>query len=285
MGFLEVDSPKERAMAYANDAQSAYGQDMQAEPQKPGMGEQFAGMAKQKAMQGALTAGQTGLTSAMSGTGAMAGVGTAMPYVGAGILAGKALGLFNQGGQVGPLNAQYHAEGTGAMKTPGMEALLEELAYKDYVEAYADRLGAYQTGTLDSGNYSAGGPISAQYHAEGTGAMKTPEMEKLLEGLSFEELYKQEYGDASIENWMKQHSYKSQGGPISYNAKGTPSQSIDPRELMEEIKQERMAGNVYDYAPQATRINPAGLPQSILPQHNIYNPMKAPLSGLDDYQT
>jgi hypothetical protein len=77
-----------------------------------------------------------------------------------------------------------------------------------------------------------------------------------------------------------------------------PMMRPDPRELMAEIKQEqainseqivndynRGAGRVYDYAPQSTRINPAGLPQSILPQHNIYNPMRAPLAGLDDYQT
>jgi len=49
--------------------------------------------------------------------------------------------------------------------------------------------------------------------------------------------------------------------------------------------QEASAGNVYDYSPQATRINPAGIPQSILPQDNVYNPNTAPLAGLDRYQT
>ena len=83
--------------------------------QQKGMGEQFGEMAKQKAMAGALEAGTGALTTAGTsalGGSAMAGLGTAVPYVGAGLLAGKALGLFNQGGQVGPLSAQYHAEGT-----------------------------------------------------------------------------------------------------------------------------------------------------------------------------
>jgi hypothetical protein len=57
-------------------------------------------------MFGATTGGE-----ALLGSGAMTGIGTAMPYVGAGLLAGKALGLFNEGGMVGPLSAQYAAQG------------------------------------------------------------------------------------------------------------------------------------------------------------------------------
>jgi len=53
----------------------------------------------------------TGATGAGMGAG-MAALGTAVPYIGAGLLAGKALGLFNQGGQVGPLSPQYNAQGT-----------------------------------------------------------------------------------------------------------------------------------------------------------------------------
>jgi len=52
----------------------------------------------------------TGATGAGMGAG-MAALGTAVPYIGAGLIAGKALGLFNQGGQVGPLSTQYHAKG------------------------------------------------------------------------------------------------------------------------------------------------------------------------------
>lgn len=42
-------------------------------------------------------------TASAGGAGMMAAMGTAMPYVGAGLLAGKALGLFSAGGQIGPL--------------------------------------------------------------------------------------------------------------------------------------------------------------------------------------
>jgi len=62
-------------------------------------------------MGGAQLGALTGGAGAGMGAG-MATLATAVPYVGAGLLAGKALGLFNQGGQVGPLSLQYRAEGT-----------------------------------------------------------------------------------------------------------------------------------------------------------------------------
>jgi hypothetical protein len=44
--------------------------------------------------------------------GTMAGAGAAMPYLGAGLLAGKALGFFSQGGFVGPLaKVEYKSNG------------------------------------------------------------------------------------------------------------------------------------------------------------------------------
>ena len=96
---------------------------LQAAPIQQGMGEQMGDMMKKKLMSdavetgaGALTTGLTSAGTSVLGGSAMAGIGTAMPYVGAGLLAGKALGLFNQGGQVGPLSAQYHAEGTPEME-------------------------------------------------------------------------------------------------------------------------------------------------------------------------
>lgn len=47
-----------------------------------------------------------------AGAGAMTALGTAMPYVGAAMLAGKALGFFNNGGMVGPLSeAMYKNRG------------------------------------------------------------------------------------------------------------------------------------------------------------------------------
>lgn len=55
------------------------------------------------------------VAGAGSTAGMMAGLGTAMPYVGMGLLAGKALGFFNNGGLVGgPLSAtkvSYKAKG------------------------------------------------------------------------------------------------------------------------------------------------------------------------------
>ena len=45
-----------------------------------------------------------GAATGAAGSGLMAGLGTAMPYLGAGLIAGKALGFFNEGGPVdGPL--------------------------------------------------------------------------------------------------------------------------------------------------------------------------------------
>lgn len=53
----------------------------------------------------------TGAGTAGAGAG-MAALGTAVPYVGAALLAGKALGFFKQGGMVGPLSeAMYKNRG------------------------------------------------------------------------------------------------------------------------------------------------------------------------------
>jgi hypothetical protein len=164
-------------------------------PRKPGVGEQMGDMAKQRAMKGALDAGQEGIMKGISGmgtaapsttqmagleslagtsgaglspgaaqavlgsgtqaaplvaeaagmtsaglagttgtglatsagtsaaaagagAGGMAALGTAVPYIGAAMLADQALGLgimdslFSEGGKVGPLSPQYKAEGT-----------------------------------------------------------------------------------------------------------------------------------------------------------------------------
>jgi len=75
-----------------------------------GMGAQLGDMAKQKAMSTALEAGGAELTGALGSSALGASAMTAMPYVGAGLLAGKALGLFNEGGQVGPLSMKYYTD-------------------------------------------------------------------------------------------------------------------------------------------------------------------------------
>jgi len=63
------------------------------------------GLAEAAVSQGASGAATSGL---------MSGIGTAMPYIGAGLLAGKALGFFNRGGPVmaGPLaSVKYKTDG------------------------------------------------------------------------------------------------------------------------------------------------------------------------------
>jgi hypothetical protein len=52
--------------------------------------------------------------AAGAGTGAMAGLGAAVPYIGAAMLAGKAFGLFNKGGYVnGPLSKVRYKQSGG----------------------------------------------------------------------------------------------------------------------------------------------------------------------------
>ena len=198
--------------------------------QQKGMGAQMLDMAKQRAMTSALDAGQEGITkgitsalapsagaanaamlsstpatmgmagpslgAAASGAGAgagMAALGTAMPYVGMGLMGAKLLGLFEHGGLVGPLSPQYNAEGTKPdfldldkdnNKTESMEA-----AAKDAKE-------------------------KPQYNAEGGRPMNTPEMEKLLEALAFDELYKERYGNSYYSPNREGVKFKNQGGEI-----------------------------------------------------------------------
>jgi hypothetical protein len=68
-------------------------------------------------------AGNAATTAATTGGmgAAMGALGTAVPYIGAAMLAGKAFGLFNKGGHVGPL---YAAEG--------------KIAYPSYKSSYSD---------------------------------------------------------------------------------------------------------------------------------------------------
>jgi len=138
-------------------------------PEK-GMGAQLGEMAKQKAMSTALDAGATELTgalgsSALGGTGMGAAAMTAMPYVGAGLMAGKALGLFNEGGQVGPLSAQYHADGNKVYSIPNpmvSEAELLKLYdhYQDGFFAPGHSAKSYEDFKKDHGmRFSQGGPV------------------------------------------------------------------------------------------------------------------------------
>jgi hypothetical protein len=133
---LGIASPNEKEKMQMKQYQA------QAAPlaqQEKGMAGQMGDMVKQKLMSDAAGAGAKAITAGaqqgmssmlaptvgsaieggavlgpMAGTGGMAALGTAVPYVGAGLLAGKALGLFNEGGVVGPLSPQYAYDGNKA---------------------------------------------------------------------------------------------------------------------------------------------------------------------------
>jgi hypothetical protein len=294
MSFLEVENRKEKEMAYANDAQAAYGQDMSAEAQKPGMGEQFADMAKKKAMESALTAG-TGAITGGAGAGAMAGIGTAMPYVGAGILAGKALGFFNEGGQVGPLSPQYASKGAGV----------------DTLQSYLGRNPMSIAGALET-EYNNRNQKAREENDRGREAHYSQKptsfdtMNRIINEFSDtreSEMRRQQLFNQGFvkdySNIMKQMpAGYSSGGPISpqYHAKGTmteeqaralmnnqpeptpmPMMRPDPRELMAEIKQEMAT-------PQ-----PISRPASINPydaamNYEGYDPIQPAPTNLPQYK-
>lgn len=100
-------------------------------------------------------------TGAAAGAGGMAALGAAMPYVGAGILAGKALGFFNDGGHVGPL---YAAKGKETKDEGMLAAVARKLnSAKNYVMG-EDRKGSDANSFLkgEGVQYNAmgGGPLS-----------------------------------------------------------------------------------------------------------------------------
>jgi len=108
---IEIASPNEKEKMQMRQYQAQVAPLAQ---QQKGMAGQMGDMVKQKLMSDAASAGSTALTEGLKtagtsalGTGAMTGMATAVPYVGAGLLAGKALGLFNQGGQIGPLSPRF----------------------------------------------------------------------------------------------------------------------------------------------------------------------------------
>ena len=192
---------------------------------------------------------------------------------------------FNQGGQVGPLNAQYHAGGTGySIPNPnlGQSALLN--SYDRYLSGFNEPTGNLPNMAMpfdefklileqqNAIKFNEGGQVP-QYNAQGTMTeeqaralmnnqpelMPEPPMRRPINFPSPEEILQQMSAEKPIDSEYIVNDYNS--------------------------GQEASAGNVYDYSPQATRINPAGIPQSILPQDNVYNPNTAPLAGLDRYQT
>jgi hypothetical protein len=165
-------NPMGSAGAGAVAGQAATNAALASTPATMGMGgAQLGALASTGAGAGAGAAGAAG-----AGAG-MAALGTAVPYIGAAMLADQALGLgimdslFSDGGKVGPL-AQYKAEGGGTMsqdlkkirQMPLTEEMLKELEKQGY--------GGYPTTYED-----IVGPV---YKAEGGGTMSREEAMALM---------------------------------------------------------------------------------------------------------
>jgi len=231
---LAIDDPIKRAQQYAINPNNYQGGQAPLSS-NPSVSQEMGSMIKQRAMNTALNKGQEGIMNAitpavtstgaantaalaanpatmgmggaevalagqtMGGAGAgagMAALGTAMPYVGAGLLAGKALGFFNEGGTVGPLSAQYIAQG-------GMP---EGYNYKR--PRYSPSQG------IDEASLRA-----MQDKKDFEDALAWRDYQLVMEMGSLNPT------DADVINEGYFHrNYKSQGGPISYNAQGTMSE-------------------------------------------------------------
>ena len=85
----------------------------------PGAAQAILGSSTAAAPAVASAAGQgaAGLASGAAAGGGMAALGAAVPYIGMGLLAGKAFGLFNRGGIVaGPLSGVKYKYSGGKVK-------------------------------------------------------------------------------------------------------------------------------------------------------------------------
>ncbi|MDC3283277.1 hypothetical protein OAV41_01755 [Planctomycetota bacterium] len=118
----------------------------------------------------ALAQGTTGAAT----TGAMAGLGAAVPYLGAGILAGKALGFFNKGGAVGPL---YAAEGRPAfpsyndMDDDELDEMLKKMSPKEQ-DDFIKNIGLEEA--MDAYYMNDGGPMNPQTMGYNRNRMSMP---------------------------------------------------------------------------------------------------------------
>lgn len=107
---------KEKAMEMGTDKASEFGMDKLASMfAKPTMSSIASPLMKQGA-DAAMANAVAKNTVAGAGAGAMGALGTAMPYIGMGLLAGKAFGLFSDGGYVGPLSSVKYKYGGGPVK-------------------------------------------------------------------------------------------------------------------------------------------------------------------------
>ena len=312
---LAIDDPIKRAQQYAVN-QNQFQAPQAPLSQDPGVGTQMANMAKNRAMQGALNTGQKELMGAIAGpsagatnaaalaanpatmgmggaevalagqtlapsvagAGGMAALGTAIPYVGAGLLAGKALGLFNEGGMVGPLSAQYHAEGT--MNTPKMKGLRDHLSYMEYIKSLDPDLivpgeeAYYEMDLIRRGDEdllkfkSEGGPINPEYKANEM--LKDQKMLQKIINIKQSDLDPSKIGSA-------------RGGMTTEQAMALMNNQPDPDELYNEIVAESMIGKTQQgqaipSPPKAmTTINQMPQYQTMQPIQKVM-PLVGPLS-------
>ena len=234
--MIEIASDEERLK---NQGVRQTIQAPQAVQAQPGIAQQFGNMAKQRVMEGALDKGSEALATKateaglMNSAGALTGMGAAMPYVGAGILAGKALGFFNNGGHVGPL---YASSGS---KTPEGKSIADQFKYirdKEYYEgldrAKDDYFASQGIGIAYKSN---GGPL---YAAQGDQAEDDGMLETIARKLKSAKNYVmgEDRKGANADSFMKGEGvqynamggmmgplasvkYKSEGGEIEYKYK------------------------------------------------------------------
>jgi hypothetical protein len=101
-----TDMAKTQLMTKGLDKGMAYGGEMLSKAMAPSAAQSALTIGGAPAAQAGGLAASGGLQAALGAA------GTAMPYVGMGLLAGKALGLFSQGGYVGPLaSIAYKSDG------------------------------------------------------------------------------------------------------------------------------------------------------------------------------
>ena len=284
-------------------------------PRPPGFVEELGTRAKGRAMEGILNEGQSAImkgfaapsagaanaaalsstpaTMGMAGPSLGAGVGAsaAIPYVGAALAADELLGFgirkkvfgMSDGGQVNPSASQYSSGGEVSYAAGGRY----EIPHPGPGNSQSDLLKGYDSYLSGFAPASNGMPNMALNFDDWKASVMSANAIRFSDG---GQVVPQYYGGGEIQGY-------AQGDTVDQvYAQGD---FVDPNELLDEIELEQKTIDseyiVNDYnstleatagrvlPPLGVRINPAGQPQSILPQHNIYNPNTAPFKGLDEY--
>jgi len=135
-----------------------------------------------------------GAATGAAGMGGMAALGTAVPYVGAGLLAGKALGLFNEGGMVGPLSTQYKAGGGYSIPNPNLSEAGILNAYDKYLSKFNEPTGGMPNMAMpfdefklaleqqEAIKFNQGGQVSMNDNDEINKILDEIEAESMVEG-------------------------------------------------------------------------------------------------------